>query len=65
MTTPQQNFSAWWDAHYTSDDAGKTSVCRRCGQVVGYVTKHAVERHGDAIEVMPATNDDPALAKSY
>jgi hypothetical protein len=65
MTNPQEDFNAWWDAHYTADDGGRTSICRRCGQSVGYVTKHAAERHGDLIEVMPVTNDDPRLATSY
>lgn len=63
MTTPQSDFTAWFEAHYST--ASGTVVCRRCGEQVGYVTKHAAERHGDPIEVMPAVNDDPRLAQSY
>lgn len=40
-------------------------ACRRCGQSVGYLTKHAAERHGDQIEVLPATNSNPLLAEAY
>jgi hypothetical protein len=50
----------WIDEHYKMGEAtgGKAPmlVCRRCEQPVGYVTKHAVERHGDDIQVMPAVN---------
>jgi hypothetical protein len=66
--TPQENFSQWTEEHceLVEPELNRMSYrCRRCGAEVGYLTKHAAERHGDAIEVMPARNDDRALAEAY
>lgn len=52
------------DGH-PATDGGPDFVCKRCGQRVGYVTKHAAERHGDNVKVMPVTNDNPKLAEAY
>jgi hypothetical protein len=49
-------FSARFKERYYVDDSrqGDPVVrCRRCDEEVGYLTKHAVVRHGDDIEVMP------------
>lgn len=66
MTTPQENFGRWLDEHYApidDDHEGPDFRCRRCGQAVSYVTKHAVVRHGDDIAVMPVAKQE--LAESY
>lgn len=64
----------WLNEHYETfnadlspaTDEGPDWVCKRCGMRVGYVTKHAVVRHGDDIEVMPVKNDThPETAAAY
>lgn len=66
MTTPQENFIGWLEQRYdTPDDPHGQYVCKRCGQEVSYLTKHAAVRHGDDIEVMPAVNRNQELADSY
>lgn len=71
--TPQENFSGWLAEHYdmanpnggAALDGGPDFVCKRCGDRVSYVTKHAAVRHGDDIEVMPAVNGKRKLARAY
>jgi hypothetical protein len=63
--TPQENFSRWADEHYEMTGEPPTHRCRRCGHEVGYLTKHAKERHGDDIEVMPVRNSNAAVAALY
>jgi hypothetical protein len=66
--TPQESFGQWTDENYELVGVETNQMayrCRRCGAEVGYLTKHAALRHGDPIEVMPATTDDPTLAESY
>lgn len=66
MITPQENFSQWMAEHYEWTEADPPAIrCRRCGKEVGYLTKHAVVRHGDPIEVMPVTGDHRDLAEAY
>ncbi|MGZ4617177.1 MAG: hypothetical protein ACXV3F_00305 [Frankiaceae bacterium] len=37
-----------------SDDSHVTIVCPRCGEPAWHITRHAVEKHGDAdVEVLP------------
>ena len=57
------DFVAWMSQHcHVDPDRGQTT-CRRCGRRVTYLTKHAVVRHGDPIEVMPVRN--PRLAEEW
>lgn len=67
MVTPQESFGRWAAEYYDHfDESGQPNfVCKRCGMIVGYLTKHAAVRHGDPIEVMPAVNDNPKLAEAY
>lgn len=48
----------WLEAHYEiarAEDREWGFLCRRCGALTGYLTKHAVLRHGDTdIDIMPA-----------
>jgi hypothetical protein len=49
---------AWINEHYEVEDPQANTpalVCRRCRKPVGYVTKHAVLRHGDRIRIEPIT----------
>jgi len=53
---------AWLEDHYEYRPLPPTLDsrlhCRRCGIEVNYVTKHAVERHGDTdIQVYPTVTD--------
>jgi hypothetical protein len=52
----------WINEHYEFA-GGDLFRCKRCGQPVGYLTKHARERHGDPIEVLPVKV--PALADKW
>lgn len=45
--------SEWIDANYYVDPLSGSLRCRRCDRVVDWLTKHAAERHGDPIAVMP------------
>lgn len=76
MTDPKDDFNAWYNEHYDLDQIvrlpganGRDLLlprCRRCGGPVGWPTKHAVERHGDPIEVIDAQPDtDPAVLAAY
>jgi hypothetical protein len=64
MTMTPENFITWLNDHYDvfepgggpASDGGPDFVCKRCRKRVSWVTKHAVVRHGDDIEVMPAVN---------
>lgn len=57
--TPEK-LAAWIGEHYDWVESplglAPQLVCKRCRKPVGYVTKHAAERHGDDIEVMPPVN---------
>lgn len=56
----------WISAHYhmgpvPAEGGPPEMVCTRCGEVVDWLTKHAVERHKDIdIEIMPTTRPEPA-----
>lgn len=65
MTVSPQNLVAWINEHYHQVDSpfGPYLVCKRCRKRVGYVTKHAVVRHGDDVEVLPPVN--LAMADAY
>ena len=67
MVTPQENLGQWINEHYdfVTDDGTPRLSCRRCGTAVTYVTKHAVVRHGDPIEIMPVSDGNEALASTY
>ena len=71
MSDPLSDFSGWVDAHYINPQGpqgpgrGKRMICRRCGQPVGYLTKHAVVRHGDKIEIMPVSNSNRSLVEDF
>jgi hypothetical protein len=68
MTTPQENFGRWAGEHYEMVETEPNRMahrCCRCGAEVSYLTKHAVVRHGDDIDVMPVRNDNEALADAY
>ena len=42
------------------DGSAPKILCRRCGQEVDWVTRHAVERHGDTdIVVAPPVRPEP------
>lgn len=45
----------WMNEHYRWDETVSPPVlrCKRCDMEVSYLTKHAVVRHGDDIEVHP------------
>jgi hypothetical protein len=64
MATPQEDFGQWMDEHYDVTE-GREIRCRRCSKAVGYLTKHAVKRHGDNIDVMPAVNRKLSLARAH
>lgn len=57
----------WIDAHYRmaesteyDGDGPPPMLCRRCGAEVDWMTKHAVERHGDTdIKVQPPVREEP------
>ena len=53
----------WIEEHYDTDDERMAFICKRCHQEVSYVTKHAKERHGDDIKVLPVR--EPALADKW
>lgn len=57
----------WLVEHYDTaeDSAGHHLVCKRCRQRVGWVTRHAAERHGDAIEVMAPVEGKEQLVDVY
>lgn len=59
------HFGKWLDAFYYLDESGEFFRCRRCNMCVSYMTKHAVERHGDPIEVMPPINANKQLAEMW
>lgn len=63
MVTPQEDFTAWTEQRYVLID--RMFRCRRCWQQVGYLTKHAAERHGDPIDVMPVVDGHQHLADAY
>lgn len=76
MTDPKEDLTAWYREHYDLDDhvvvegedGEKTALarCRRCGTPTGWITKHAVERHGDPIEVIqPAPGTSPVVLAAY
>jgi hypothetical protein len=49
-------FGRWVSEHYEIDRALTDNPilrCKRCHAAVGYLTKHAVVRHGDDITVRP------------
>lgn len=56
---------AWIDAHYQlaptpEDGSAPGHRCIRCGAEVEWLTKHAVERHGDTdIEVLEPVKPAP------
>ena len=52
----------WIEEHYNFT-ADNRLLCKRCGMEVTYVTKHARERHGDDVEVLPVR--EPALADKW
>lgn len=62
MTQPVTDFDLvpWMYEHYDADTAANMMRCKRCRMLVRYVTKHAVERHGDNIPVLPALHGDGA-----
>jgi hypothetical protein len=54
----------WVAEHYATqpafDGSPAVMLCTRCGAEVDWLTKHAVERHGDTdIEVMPTIGQEP------
>lgn len=55
MMTPEQSrvVSDLIYREYTADPELRVLRCNRCGEIVTWVTRHAAERHGDNIEVMP------------
>ena len=61
-------FGRWVDDHYEIDRAlTDTPVlrCKRCHAEVGWLTRHAVERHGDDIVIMPLTRGKRAADYAY
>lgn len=61
MEAGSDEFMDWLKAHYEADPDRDYMVCRRCGEDVGYVTKHAVVRHGDDIDILPPINNYAAV----
>jgi hypothetical protein len=56
LSTSDGTFSAWWPEAYDIDvREGTTSsfVCKRCGERIGYLTRHAARVHGDNITELP------------
>lgn len=62
-TDPREDFTAWWQEHYEpiTVPGRMTLRCKRCSVPVFHVTRHAVEVHGDPIEVMPSKATEAAL----
>lgn len=57
MIDVSDNIVAFINERYDRD--GDDLRCKRCGELVDWVTKHAAERHGDDIEVMPSLGHTP------
>jgi len=59
---PDLPSSTWITEHYRTDVVADTPLlrCRRCDMVVTWLTKHAVERHGDPLDVVqPVLHREP------
>jgi hypothetical protein len=59
MTTTLDSYhlAAFVEERYDIDDNDELR-CKRCGQVVDWVTRHAAEKHGDDVEVIPVRNEN-------
>lgn len=57
--------NAWIQRNYRMGEPGPEGgpppmVCRLCNAEVDWLTRHAAERHGDAVEVLPTVRPEPA-----
>lgn len=62
--TVETDFTVWMWQHYRlgpTPAGGKPPKieCIRCGKEVDWLTRHAVERHGDQVTVIPPVHDAP------
>lgn len=54
---------AFIDELYEPDFDSGAFRCKRCGQIVDWVTKHAAVKHGDDVQVMPPLNKTVTQAR--